>query len=292
MANLSGGLTGAANGAAAGSSFGPWGALIGGGIGGIAGLLQDDGTGKAIGDYQTKMAQAANQYQSSQRGVLDPYADLYTPQGVKSSLDTYTSALSGTNPTQYAVEQSMGKQSAVDPLANWQDYLDPSLEYQQESARKNVEESAAGQGGLYSGAAAREIASDVADIASTGYNTAMANARQNAIDQNAVDTQNLQNAMSAGNYNVGLGQTRLGNLGAAYNTQQGLMDTYSSGISDLNKTALGTSQSAANVALQAKLGTQGGNDVWGDLLNATKVGTNLKGLFSPSASTTAKGAKV
>lgn len=275
-------LGGATTGAAAGSTFGPWGALAGGALGGLTGFLQDDPAAlrrEDIDEYKKQMGTAQDGYQTAQKDVLGQYGALYTPQGVKGSLDQYAGALETANPEQYAVSQNLGAQNAVNPLDTWQQFLDPSIKYQQESARKNVEESAAGQGGLYSGAAAREIASDVADVASTGYQTALQNDRQNAMDQNAVATQNLQNQMAAGNYNVGLGQTNIGNLGTSYGVQQGIMDTYSSGMSDLNKTALSSQQAAANAALQAQLGESGGSDVWGDILGATNAAKNIKSLW-------------
>ena len=275
-------LSGAASGAAAGSAFGGRGALAGGALGGISGLFQDDPAAirkKALGKYQKQMGEAQEGYQTAQKDVLGQYGALYTPQGVKSSLDQYTVALESANPEQYAVSQNLGAQTAVNPLDAWQQYLDPSIKYQQESARKNVEESAAGHGGLYSGAAAREIAQDTADIGSQGFQTALQNARQNANDQNTVATQNLQNQMTAGNYNVGLGQTNIGNLGTSYGTKQGLMDTYSSGMSDLNKTALSSQQAAANAALQAQLGESGGSDVWGNILGAANAAKSIKSLW-------------
>ena len=274
---------GATSGAAAGGTVGGGlGALAGGALGGVSGLLGNDPEAarkKALKDYQAQMGQAQQQYQTAQGDVVGQYGDLYTPQGVSSSLGKYTAGLEGANPEQYQVSQNLGAQTSVNPLGSWKEYLDPSIAYQQESARKSVEESAAGQGGLYSGAAAREIASDTADIASQGYQTALQNARQNSLDMNAVATQNLQNQMAAGNYNSNLAQTGLANLGTSYATQQGLMDTHLGGLSDLNKTALSSQQAAANVGLQGALGSSGGSNMWGDILNATSAAKNVKSLW-------------
>jgi hypothetical protein len=275
-------LGGATSGAAAGSALGPWGALGGGLVGGALGFFQDDPEElrkKALGQYQNQMTGAMDQYQASQQGVLNPYSQLYTTEGVKNAQDAFTGAASSANPMQYGVSQSMGQQTYTPALDSWKEYLDPSIAYQQEAARKNVEESAAGQGGLYSGAAAREIAGDVANIGQQGFQQALQNAQNEQSRANQVSTQNLSNAMSAGNYNVGLGQTNIGNLGSVYGTQRDVMDAFSSGMSDLNRARYGGQTSAANAALQAQLAGSSGGDMWGDILNATQAGANIKSLW-------------
>jgi hypothetical protein len=275
-------LGGAASGAAAGSALGHWGALGGGLVGGALGFLQDDPEElrkKALGQYKNQMTGAMDQYQASQQGVLNPYSQLYTTEGVKSAQDAFTGAARSANPMQYGISQSMGQQTYTPALDSWKEYLDPSIAYQQEAARKNVEESAAGQGGLYSGAAAREIAGDVANIGQQGFQQALQNAQNEQSRANQVSTQNLSNAMSAGNYNVGLGQTNIGNLGSVYGTQRDVMDTFSSGMSDLNRARYGGQTSAANAALQAQLAGSSGGDMWGDILNATQAGANIKSLW-------------
>lgn len=275
-------LGGAASGAAAGSAFGPWGAAIGGVAGGILGGLQDDPAAEreaAVSGYQSQMQNAMDQYQSSQGQVLSPYGDLWDLPTTQAAKTAYTSAASTANPLQYKIAQDTGAQTYTDAKDTAQSYLDPSIAYQQESARKNVEESAAGQGGLYSGAAAREIAADVADIASTGYQKAFENAASEQNRKNAAATQQQANLQSAGNYNVSLGQTNIGNLKDVYGTEREVMDLWSSGQSDLNRTLYGGQTEAANVALQAQLGESGGSDIWGDISNAALAGKNIKSLW-------------
>lgn len=258
--------TGAATGASVG---GPWGAVIGGAAGLIASAFEEDPAEQrraAMRDYQTAINAAQNEYVTEQNKVLGQYQGLYTPEGVKSAKEAYTGALTSANPEQYKVDAGAYQQQNIDALGTWKDYLDPSIAYQQESARKNVEESAAGQGGLYSGAAAREIAADTAKIAEQGYSDAYDRARQAGLDVNAVTQQNLLNQMSTGNYNVGLGQTNIGNLGTAYGTERDIMDTYSSGVSDLNKTRFGTQASLAQTNLGAAIGETGGPSTWDSLI--------------------------
>lgn len=275
-------LGGAASGAAAGSAAGPWGALAGGVLGGISGALQDDPEAArkaAVSGYQTQMQGAMDQYQKSQGEVLSGYDDLWDLGEVKSAKTAYTSAASSANPEQWQVDQNAGAQTYTDAKDMAQSYLDPSIKFQQEAARKNVEESAAGQGGLYSGAAAREIAADVADIASTGWQQAFQNAASEQTRANTAATQGLQNKMSAGNYNSNLTQTDIANKKDVYGTEREVMDTWASGQSDLNKTLYGGQTAAAQTALQAGLGESGGNDLWGDIAGAAGAAKSIKSLW-------------
>jgi hypothetical protein len=70
MGNWNQGFQGAAGGAMAGAAFGPWGALIGGGIGLAGGLLGDDG---AQG-YEDQLKQLAEQYAKRQAPQAGPAA--------------------------------------------------------------------------------------------------------------------------------------------------------------------------------------------------------------------------
>lgn len=275
-------LGGAASGAAAGSAAGPWGALAGGALGGVLGAFQDDPEAarkKAVSGYKTQMQGAMDKYQGSQGEVLSGYDDLWDLGTVKSAKTGYTSAATSANPEQWQVDQGAGAQTYTDAKDMAQSYLDPSIAYQQESARKNVEESAAGQGGLYSGAAAREIAADVADIASTGWQQAFQNSASEQTRANTATTQTQQNAINAGQYNSDLTQTDIANKKDVYGTEREVMDLWSSGQSDLNKTLYGGQTSAAQTALQAGLGESGGSDFWGDVTQAAQAGKTIKSLW-------------
>jgi hypothetical protein len=85
--------------------------------------------------------------------------------------------------------------------------------------------------------------------------------------------------MGAGNYNMGLSQTNLGNLEDVYDTEREVMDMWSSGQSDLNRTALTAQQQAANARLQGRLGTAGGNDIWGTVNQVAGTANQLKNLW-------------
>lgn len=278
-------ISNAGSGAATGGSVaGPWGAAAGGVLGGINALFGDDPEDerkKAQDEYNKKMAEAGKTYAEGQGEILSGYKDLYTPEGVKSAKEGYTTALTESDPSKYAINAGDYQSTYKDPLSSWKDYLDPSIEYQQESARKNIEESAAGEGGLYSGAAAKEIATGVADIASQGYSDAYEKARQAGLDVNDIAGENFTRGVTAGNYNLNLDQTGIENKGLVYGTERELMDTVSGGQSDLNKTQYDAATGMASTNLSGNLANTGGPSTWDQLLGGVNA-ANDAGLFNKS----------
>jgi major membrane immunogen (membrane-anchored lipoprotein) len=276
-------VSNAGSGAATGGSVGgPWGAAIGGGLGVVNALFGEDPEAarkKAQKEYNKKMAEAGTAYSTAQGEVLGGYKDLYTPEGVKSAKEGYTGALTSSDPTKYAINAGDYQSTYKDPLGSWKDYLDPSIEFQQESARKNVEESAAGEGGLYSGSAANEIATNVASIAEKGYSDAYEKARQAGLDVNDITGENFERSLQSGDFNQRLDQTGIKNKGTAYDVERELMDTVSGGQSDLNKTQYDASTGMASTNLSGKLGNTGGPSTWDQLLGGVNS-ANDAGLFN------------
>ena len=282
MSKLNNTVGGAAQGASAGSVFGPWGAAAGGALGGVLGFGQEDpakAQRRAVGAYGRDLSAATGAYTDSQGKVLQNYDDLWSQEGVAGAKTAYTDAATAANPEQWQVAQGAGAQTYTDANDMARSYLDPSIAYQQEAARKNIEESAAGQGGLYSGAAAREIAADTAKIAETGWQQAFQNAASEQTRANTAATTTQQNAISAGNYNSALTQTNLGNMKDVYGTEREVMDLWSGGQSDLNKTNLSTQQQIANAKLQQALGSSNGPDMWGTINNAAGAAKTIKSLW-------------
>ena len=282
MSKLNNTVGGAAQGASAGAVLGPWGSAAGGAIGGVLGFMGEDPEKKrrrAVNRYGNALTSATGEYTDAQGKVLQNYDDLWSQEGVSAAKTAYTDAASSANPEQWQVAQGAGAQTYTDAKDMAQSYLDPSIAYQQEAARKNIEESAAGQGGLYSGAAAREIAADTAKIAETGWQTAFQNAASEQTRANTAATTTQQNAISAGNYNSALTQTNLGNMKDVYGTEREVMDLWSGGQSDLNKTQLSTQQQIANAKLQQALGSSSGTDMWGNINNAAGAAKTIKSLW-------------
>lgn len=282
MGKLNNVVGGAAKGASAGSVAGPWGAAAGGVLGGFLGFGQDDPAKQrraAVGQYGQEVDKATGAYTDSQGQILQGYDDLWSQEGVSAAKTGYTDALAAANPGQYKVDQGAGAQTYTDAKDMASSYLDPSIAYQQESARKNVEESAAGQGGLYSGAAAREIARETADIGAKGWQQAFQNAASEQTRQNTAATQTQHNAITAGNYNSDLDQQGIANKKQAYGTEREVMDLWGQGQSDLNRTQYDSAKDLARVKLQQKLGDSGGDDIWGTVNEVAGAAKTIKGLW-------------
>jgi len=278
-------ISNVSSGAATGASVGgPWGALIGGAGGLVASAFGSDPEEerrKAQAAYEAQMRAAGKTYTDSQGQIIAGYQGLQDPNSVKQSLEGYTGALESANPEQYKINAGDYQSTYKDPLASWQSYLDPSIAYQQESARKNIEESAAGQGGLYGGAAAREIASDTAKIAEQGYQDAYDRARQAGMDVNDITGENFTRGINAGNYNVNLAQTDIDNMGTAYGVRRDIMDTVAGGQSDLNKTQFDLNTGIAQTNLTGDLGNSGGPSTWDSIIGGVGQ-ANDAGLFNKS----------
>ena len=282
MAQAANVVGGAAKGASAGAPFGPWGAAAGGVLGGALGFMEEDPSvarRQAVDAYGNAIQGATDEYTDAQGKVLQNYDDLWSQEGVSAAKTGYTSAASSANPEQWQVSQGAGAQTYTDAKDMAQSYLDPSIAYQQESARKNIEESAAGQGGLYSGAAAREIAADTAKIAETGWQQAFENAAGEQTRQNTATTQTQQNAIQAGQYNSDLTQRDLANKKDVYGVEREVMDLWSGGQSDLNRTQMSTKQQIAEAELQGALGESGGTDMWGTINQVAGTAQQLKNLW-------------
>ena len=162
---LGGGLQGAGTGATAGAMFGPVGIGVGATIGALAG-----GLGGWFGsDAEEEQARAQQQAIEEQRRILE--GNFQTAKGY---LDPYTQAGS----------QALGQYQKFDPSLNQQDFsydrsvesfLDPSIAFQQEQARRQLEASAGAQGGLYSGAQMMALSDRAQNIGQMGYQQAFQN---------------------------------------------------------------------------------------------------------------------
>ena len=162
---LGGGLQGAGTGAAIGSAVPGIGTALGAGIGLLAGGLG----GYFSSDAEEEQARAQQQAIEEQRRILEG-----NYQTAKGYLDPYTQAGS----------QALGQYQNYDPSLNQQDFsygrsvesfLDPSIAYQQEQARRQLEASAGAQGGLYSGAQMMALQDRAQNIGQMGYQQAFQN---------------------------------------------------------------------------------------------------------------------
>jgi len=138
MANTGSILGGAGQGAAAGATLGPWGALAGGVIGGIGGYFSSEGEEEQYAQQLKALEEQRRIYEQNYgtaKGFLDPYA-----KAGLTALSQFQNFDPSVNMDAFQYDKSV------------QDFLDPSIAYQQEQARRQLEASASAQGGLYSGA--------------------------------------------------------------------------------------------------------------------------------------------
>ena len=125
------------------------------------------GAMKAYGSAQQAKAQRrdklnarqgmVDQYESAYgdiKGMYSPYAAL-SPMALKMLQEDYS-----VDPGEFTYDKTV------------RDFLDPSIAYQQEQARKSLEGSAASRGSLLSGAAQKALQDRAMQVGQTGYNNA------------------------------------------------------------------------------------------------------------------------
>lgn len=106
-------LSGAASGAATGSTFGPWGTVIGAGVGAVGGLM---GASKASKAQQGAMSQQEREAQADlafRQGMYNRYLGLYGP--IEQQLATEAQS---TQPLDYEQNQAQIKEQYANALRN------------------------------------------------------------------------------------------------------------------------------------------------------------------------------
>ena len=219
--------------------------------------------GSAVSDAQKKQQGINTQYQTAINEAVDPYKQLTDVGQTKQRQSDLVDGLSGLNTDQYKTNAANLQTGNV--LGDVSAFLDPSIAYQQEQAQKGVESSAAGKGGLFSGAAGQEIADTTQKIASQGWGDAYdrANAAQQQANQTAIQQQ--QANQSAGAYNLGMDTSKLGAQEQAYNTMMEPMGAFSQALMDTAGTQYGAQTGMTQQALQAQAADKG---YFGDILGA------------------------
>lgn len=137
--------------------------LLGGIFGGLSADSERDQQRAMINEYMRSIARQegiAREGLDTQTGLYQPYANL-APK--------YLSQLESGIANGDFNQPTLGDFS-YDKTA--QDFLDPSLGYQQEQIRKSIEQSAVAGGGLNSGKTLRDIMGSAQKIGETGYNNA------------------------------------------------------------------------------------------------------------------------
>lgn len=212
-------------------------------------------SGSAVSDAQKKQQGINEQYQGAITSAIDPYKQLTNAQQTQELQQGLVGGLTGLNTDQYKTQAA--QLQSGDVLNDVSGYLDPSIEYQQQQAQKGVESSAAGRGGLFSGAVGQEIADKTRSIAEQGWGQAYdrANAAQQTANQTALQQQQAQ--QSAGQYNLGMDTSKLGAQEQAYNAMLEPMGAYSQALMDTAGTMYGSQTGINQQALQAQAADKG-----------------------------------
>ena len=177
----------------------------------------------AYDKYMNEMGAAKTGYTGAVDTSMKPYTDLAAQGDYAGRYQDYLDSLSGLDTEQYKVTGA--QTSEINPLDAVNSYIDPNVKYQQEAARKGIEESAAGKGGLFSGATGSAIATSQEELAAKAWNEAMNKAQgvQESENQRRIAQQTA--SQNAGTYNLGLDTTKTGALGTAFETAMNPLDT-------------------------------------------------------------------
>jgi hypothetical protein len=275
-------LQGAGQGAAAGSAFGPWGAAVGGVAGGVLGALQDDPAEirrRMMQDYQDQIAGATTRYGAGVDGVKQGYNALGGLTNTLESQGAYQGALGALDPTKYNVNAPTYDTTKTLDVVN--QYLDPSMNLAIKEAGDQIQASAAGRGGLYSGSTGDKLTKSAADTVSKYWGDAFDRAQGELNRGNAITGQQFGADMTTGKYNLGLDEANIGLKKASYDDYMGNFDTANQLELDKIATIFGVDTQTANAILQAGMGegTDDGfmNQLLGGLEGAGRAYSRVRG---------------
>lgn len=222
--------------------------------------------GSAGQDAANRQRAIMGEYQGAVSGALSPYESLSSVGQAQGAQSALLQALQGSNPMQYSVDPRAYAQSAPDVSAGAvRSFLDPAMDYEMQQAQGAIEESAAGRGGLFSGAAGRELQQARQGLARTGWSNAFDRARTAGLDANAARQGTFGQLLGAGQFNSGLMAQRLGNLGSAYNTTMAPINMLAQNRMDMANTMLGAQTGLNQQQMQGQYADRG---VFSDLLGA------------------------
>lgn len=216
-------VQGTGTGAAAGAGAGPWGAVIGGGLGGLAGLF---GAYEQEQDEKRKqeiLARAKKEYDLTQSQVESLMEEYYSnPEnflGTREDVDAYRKMASEYNPEDYVYDfDEFSYDKDVD------DFVNPYYDKIISDTTKRISHSAAGAGVGRGTGAANKIAEGVAQKEDELYNTAL-----NAYNQDRTRSYNEWSG------NIQAMQNRLNQLKAATDTKMQMSGDLARDYADTEK---------------------------------------------------------
>lgn len=202
-------ITGIGTGAAAGSSFGPWGTLVGGGVGLLSGLFtawqqEKDEEKKAKILEQAKQLLGSNYTQL--KNMVDQYYAENPGIGRKEDIQSYRDLVGNYDPNEFVYDAP-----EFEDKYNVDDYYAPNKQAIIDKTADAIQHRAAGQGIGRGTGAANAIATGVAEKNEDLYKDALAARNADRNFAYSLWQQNIQNA-----------QNRLKSLQEGRNTQMSL----------------------------------------------------------------------
>lgn len=210
------------------------------------------GTADTAYDDAKKRQQGYNEtYQGTVKQALQPYEQLMDAGKTKQLQNDYVGGLSNLDTTQYKVGAPTYDTSSVSD-ADVQALIDPNVAYQKESARRALESSAAGKGGLFSSGLGKQVATSDEQLSAQAYQSAYDKALAEKNRQNTIKQQQFGTDTTAGTYNLGMDTTGLNAKGTGYQTMMEPMGVYAQGMMDMAGTQYGADTGMSQQGMQVQ----------------------------------------
>ena len=125
-----------------------------------------------------KQEQAQRDELARTQSLMEPLADEYRQTGAQTAADYQPLAILTDEGIQRMQDDYTTQYTPYEFEGTVEDYLDPSIQYQQEAAARGVSSGAAARGSALSGAAQKELAQTTQKIAEQGYGDAFRRMQQ------------------------------------------------------------------------------------------------------------------
>lgn len=228
MADYVGNIVGGAGtGAAGGAAFGPWGAVIGGGLGALGGLFSAWSQEQDEKKKRELLQAAADQYGTDINSIKKQFETWYEenpPIGVKEDVEKFRELSTSFDPNEFVYDYD-----EFDDAYDVNDYYAPNRSAIIQATSDAAQATAAGQGVGRGTGAVTNIAQAVAD-----KSEALARDAQTAMNQDRQFAYNIWNA------NIANAQKRLDQLRSGYETQMGLYGDLAKDFQQFNKEKMET----------------------------------------------------
>lgn len=188
-------------------------------------------------------------YQGTVKQALQPYETLTDVGKTKQLQNDYVGGLENLDTQQYKVGAPTYDTSSVSD-DDVQRLIDPVVAYQKESARKALESSAAGKGGLFSSGLGKSVATSDEQLSAQAYQSAYEKALAEKNRQNTIKQQQFGTDTTAGTYNLGMDTTGINAKGQALTTMMEPMGVYAQGMMDMAGTQYGADTGVSQQGMQ------------------------------------------